>query len=69
MLAIIRALQEWRLYRGRGTSVRDLDRPQEPGVLHDSQATEPEASLMVALPLPLRLHTPHQENGSHLKHT
>ena len=48
------------LYRGRGISVRDLDGPQEPGVLHDGQATEPEASLMVALPLPLRLRTPPQ---------
>jgi len=48
------------LYRGRRTSVRDLDGPQEPGVLHDGQATELEASLMVSLPLLLQLHTPSQ---------
>jgi len=51
------------LYQRRGTSVRDLDRPQEPGVLHDGQATEPEASPMVALPLTLRLRTPSQTRG------
>jgi len=48
------------LYQRRGTSVQDLDGPQEPGVLHDSQATEPEASPMVTLPLPLRFRTPPQ---------
>jgi len=37
MLAIIRVLEEWRLFLGRSLAPgRDLDGPQEPGVLHDS---------------------------------
>src|SRR6266446_5977272 len=38
-----------------GTSGGDLDRPQEPQVLHVGEAAQPSASAMVALPRPLRL--------------
>src|SRR6266700_3914451 len=37
------------------TSGGDLDRPQEPRVLHVSEAAQPSASAMVTLPRPLRL--------------
>jgi len=61
MLAIIRALQEWQHFiKGAEHQCEIWTRSQEPGVLHDSQATELEASPMVSLPLLLQLRTPSQ---------
>jgi len=63
MLAIIQALQEWQHFiegAEHQCEIWSLDGSQEPGVLHDSQATEPEASPMVSLPLLLQLRTPSQ---------
>jgi len=52
----MRALEDWRHFPGRcPPQGRNLDGPQEPGVLHDGKETQPSSGSVVPLPIQIRL--------------